>query len=68
MAAASPLRGLQAEVMLADRSGIRVIVTSGYNVEMFGKALNRKDGLTFIQKPYHSQQLLRCVRDSLDNR
>jgi CheY-like chemotaxis protein len=50
----------------AERPDIPVIVTSGYSVEMAGKELLPDERITFLQKPYRPQQLLRVVRDTLD--
>ena len=57
-----------ADQLLADRPDIRVIITSGYSVEVFGKELVPTDNVTFLQKPYQPQPLLACVRAMLDKR
>jgi CheY-like chemotaxis protein len=57
-----------ADQVLADRPDLRIIITSGYTVEVFGKELAPSDNVTFIQKPYQPQRLLECVRSMLDKR
>lgn len=57
-----------ADQVLAERPDIRVIITSGYSVEVFGKELVPTDNVTFLQKPYQPQPLLACVRAMLDKR
>lgn len=39
---------------------MRIIITSGDSVEVFGKELAPSDNVTFLQKPYQPQQLLMC--------
>ena len=57
-----------ADQVLADRPEIRIIITSGYSVEVFGKELAPSDNVTFLQKPYQPEQLLSCVRAMIDKR
>ena len=57
-----------ADHVLADRPEMRVIITSGYSVEVFGKELAPSDHVSFIQKPYSPEPLLACVRSMLDKR
>jgi PAS domain S-box-containing protein len=57
-----------ADRVLADRPDMRIIITSGYSVEVFGKELAPSDHVTFLQKPYQPQPLLACVRAMLDKR
>ena len=44
----------------------RIIITGGYSVDVFGKERTPTDRVTFLQKPYHPQRLLRTVRAMLD--
>lgn len=63
------MSGLQvAHRILEDCPQMRVIVTSGYSVEVFGKELSQDDRISFLPKPYRLQQLLRTVRSSIDSR
>jgi PAS domain S-box-containing protein len=63
------MSGLQlADRILADLPATKIILTSGYSVDVFGTELARKDRLAFLPKPYHPQQLLRMVRTTLDAR
>jgi two-component system, cell cycle sensor histidine kinase and response regulator CckA len=57
-----------AQRVLADRPSTRVIVTSGYSVDIAGTELHQSDSLTFLQKPYTADALLRLVRARLDAR
>ena len=57
-----------ADQVLADRPDIRIIITSGYSVEGFGKELAPSDNVTFLQKPYQPDSLLACIRKMLDKR
>ena len=56
-----------AEIVQFDNPEIKVIFTSGYNVEIVGKDFSLHDGLNFVQKPYHPKKLAKAVRDCLDN-
>jgi two-component system cell cycle sensor histidine kinase/response regulator CckA len=63
------MSGLQvAHRILEDCPQMRVVVTSGYSVEVFGKELSQDDRISFLPKPYRLQQLLRTVRASIDSR
>jgi hypothetical protein len=63
------MSGLQvAHRILKDCPQMRVIVTSGYSVEVFGKELSQNDRISFLPKPYQLHQLLRTVRASIDSR
>ena len=57
-----------ADQVLTDRPDLRIIITSGYSVEVFGKELAPSDNVTFLQKPYQPEPLLACVRAMLDKR
>jgi two-component system, cell cycle sensor histidine kinase and response regulator CckA len=55
-----------ADRILADGLGTRIIITSGYSVDMFGQELAHTEVGRFLPKPYNSPQLLRAVRAILD--
>jgi len=55
-----------AESLLANKPRLKVIFTSGYNVEDLGGDLDHKNGLNFLQKPYSRFTLAKAVRDCLD--
>ena len=57
-----------AALLRAESPEVRVVVTSGYSVDLFGKELPHTAGLSFLQKPYQADQLLEAVRKSLDSR
>lgn len=63
------LGGLQlAEALNAERTGVRVIFTSGYSAEIAGRGLELRNGENFLQKPAAPAQLLETVRNNLDAR
>jgi PAS domain S-box-containing protein len=63
------LSGLElADRLLALQPRLKVIVTSGYSVELGGKELTRTDRVGFLAKPYSKRQLVGAVRASLDVR
>ena len=49
----------------ADNKRLRVIYTSGYNVELSTGNGWLRDGIHFVQKPYNPEQLLSAVRAAL---
>ncbi|MBI3851113.1 MAG: response regulator [Verrucomicrobia bacterium] len=55
-----------AEQLVARQPSLKVIFTSGYNVDEIGGGFVLKDGLRFLQKPYNHLTLARTVRESLD--
>jgi PAS domain S-box-containing protein len=55
-----------AEKLLAERPKLKVIFTSGYSADIVGKDFALRDGLHYLQKPYHPQKLALTVRDCLD--
>jgi len=56
-----------AEIIQFDNPEIKVVFTSGYNVEIVGKDFSLHEGVNFVQKPYHPMKLAKAVRDCLDN-
>jgi two-component system, cell cycle sensor histidine kinase and response regulator CckA len=56
-----------ADSLLGHKPGLKVIFTSGYNVEEFGDAAASKNGTQFLQKPYSRFTLAKAVRDCLDS-
>jgi len=55
-----------AERLLAERPNLKVIFTSGYSADVVGKDFVPRDGLSYLQKPYHPDRLALVVRDCLD--
>jgi len=47
-------------------SGLKVIYTSGYTPETTETVFVFREGVNFLQKPYHPQVLAKAVRDCLD--
>jgi signal transduction histidine kinase/CheY-like chemotaxis protein/HAMP domain-containing protein len=56
-----------AESLLGYKPNLKIIFTSGYNVEDLGGDLLQKKGFQFLQKPYTRLSLAKAVRDCLDN-
>jgi len=55
-----------AEKLWAERPRLKVIFTSGYSADVVGKDFVVRQGLNYLQKPYHPHKLALAVRDSLD--
>jgi signal transduction histidine kinase/CheY-like chemotaxis protein/HAMP domain-containing protein len=55
-----------AESLLIQKPRLKVIFTSGYNVEEFGADPSFRTGSRFLQKPYSRSTLAHAVRDCLD--
>ncbi|MEO5803472.1 MAG: GAF domain-containing protein, partial [Verrucomicrobiota bacterium] len=45
---------------------LKIVFTSGYSADIVGKDFVLRDGLNFLQKPYHPDKLAQTVRDCLD--
>lgn len=56
-----------ADSLLGHKPKLKVIFTSGYNVEEFGSDATKKNGIQFLQKPYSRFTLAKAVRDCLDS-
>ena len=56
-----------AERLRSSAPGLRVVYTSGYSTELFGRNLELGDRTNFLPKPYNPRTLARIVRDCLDN-
>jgi PAS domain S-box-containing protein len=56
-----------AERIQAEKPGLKAIFTSGYSSEIVGKDFKLREGLNFLQKPYHPQKLVQAVRKCLDD-
>jgi len=55
-----------AETLVGDNPNLKVIFTSGYNVDDLGIDLVKKIGSHFLQKPYSRFTVAKTVRDCLD--
>ena len=55
-----------AEKLQAEKPALKVIFTSGYDPDVVGKDFVLREGLNFLQKPYHPRKLAKTVRDCLD--
>ena len=56
-----------AESLLGYSPKLKIIFTSGYNVDELGSEFVQKNGSRFLQKPYSRFSLAKAVRDCLDN-
>ncbi|MEO7298467.1 MAG: PAS domain S-box protein [Verrucomicrobiota bacterium] len=54
--------------LLTENPRLKVIYTSGYSADIVGKDFVLKEGLNFLQKPYHPDKLAQAVRDCLDGK
>jgi nitrogen-specific signal transduction histidine kinase/CheY-like chemotaxis protein/HAMP domain-containing protein len=52
--------------LVASHPRLRIIFTSGYNVEEMNTELFHRGGTAFLQKPYTRTSLTKVVRESLD--
>ncbi len=55
-----------AESLTGHKPGLKVIFTSGYNVDDLGNDFLKKNGSHFLQKPYTRITLAQAVRECLD--
>jgi two-component system, cell cycle sensor histidine kinase and response regulator CckA len=55
-----------AQALLAERSDLKIIFTSGYSADVVGTDMILKSGLNYLQKPYQPQALARVIRNRLD--
>src|SRR3954447_8940192 len=56
-----------AEKLQAERPALKVLFTSGYNVELLNAEGTLQEGIHFVQKPYRPEQLLTAIRSVLEN-
>ncbi len=55
-----------AQRLALQKPELKIVFTSGYGAEIFGKEGVLQEGINFLQKPYHPAKLARIVRDCLD--
>jgi len=61
------MTGLElSEKLRAERPGLKVLFSSGYNPEMAEDVLKSQSGFSFLHKPYQPKTLARMVREILD--
>ncbi len=56
-----------AEALLAKKSELKIIYTSGYSPEITNGKMKLQEHVNFLPKPYHPQKLLQLIRCSLDS-
>ena len=57
-----------AELCQREKPGLPVLLLSGYAPESVGAASEPRSGVSFLQKPFTPEELLRAVREALDRR
>jgi DNA-binding NtrC family response regulator len=57
-----------AEKLKKKKPNLKVIVSSGYNVDMAGHDSQAASGVVYLQKPYEFELMSKTVRDCLDRR
>ncbi len=55
-----------AERLRAQKPGLKVVISSGYNAELVGLGSPRAKGIRYLPKPYPVSALWRAVRECLD--
>ena len=55
-----------AEKILTDNPRMKIIYSSGYPMDVLGRDFFQKDGIHFLQKPYHPHNLAKILRECLD--
>ena len=50
-----------AERLHAEKPGLKVIYSSGYSHAVVGNDMVLREGLNFLQKPYHPRKLAQAV-------
>ncbi len=55
-----------AEQMCAVEPDLRVLYTSGYQLDLVSRSLAGQEGISFLQKPFSMQKLAGAVRDCLN--
>jgi PAS domain S-box-containing protein len=61
------LTGIQlAEKLRAQKPSIKIIFSSGYAANAEVDGVDLEEGVNFLQKPYHPEQLARITREQLD--
>ncbi len=56
-----------AEILHVERPNLKVIFSSGFSPDLFGKELILNEGSNFLQKPYSPAKLAEAVRTILDH-
>jgi len=56
-----------AEKVLAERPELKIIYSSGYSLDIISPGFSLKEGVNYLQKPYHPETLARTVRSRLDS-
>ena len=56
-----------ADRLMAEKPSLRVLYTSGYNMDEFRKQMPLDEGDNFLPKPYHPQMLAQAIANRLQN-
>jgi CheY-like chemotaxis protein len=57
-----------ADILAASKPSLKIIYTSGYGTEKVAAHLGLREGLNFIQKPFHARKLAEVVHDCLNSK
>ena len=57
-----------AEKLLADKPALKVIYVSGYSADVLQGKMNLREGVNFLQKPFHQANVAKAVRECLDGK
>ena len=52
--------------LLAQQPSLRIVLMSGYSMELLGADLSFSNSIRFIPKPFTNDVMLRTIRESLD--
>jgi CheY-like chemotaxis protein len=57
-----------AEILQGSKPTLKVIYTSGYDTQKLATTVPLKEGVNFIQKPFHARKLVETVYDCLNSK
>jgi two-component system, cell cycle sensor histidine kinase and response regulator CckA len=55
-----------ATTLRSEKPELKVIFTTGYSEDVLGKDFVAREGLNFLQKPYHPERIAHAIRECLD--
>ena len=57
-----------AKRLQVSKPDVKVVYTSGYTTNLDATSFQFRDGMNFLQKPYHPQHLYKALRECLDQK
>jgi CheY-like chemotaxis protein len=57
-----------AEILQKSKPGLKVVFTSGYDTDKLQQMPSLKEGVNFIQKPFHARKLAETIHDCLNRK